>query len=266
MRSLLVLGAVASLVLLGCGNDATDAPGPTQAATAPDLTGSSWVLTAYSAPDAEESTPAAGSESTLTFFADGDAAGSTGCNRFAATWTQDGSALTMQPGPVTLMACADPEVDAQEQAVLAALPAVASFEQTGDALTLLDEDGAALLDYEAGLNDLAGTSWVATGINNQAGGVEGTAATADVTATFAEDGTLSGFTGCRDYSGRWAAGEGEIAVTDVATEGEACTGEQASLEENYLAALANATTLQIEGSTLNLRDSEGATQVTFAGA
>mgnify|MGYP001813554921 FL=1 len=164
------------------------------------------------------------------------------------------------------MACADPDVDAQEQAVLAALPSVASFTQAGDALTLLDDGGADLLVYQAGIDDLAATSWVATGINNQTGGVESTAATSDVTATFAEDGTVSGFTGCRDYSGQWTSEDDEISVTEVATDGDACTGEQATLEDNYLQALANASTIELEGSTLNLRDSEGATQVTFAGA
>lgn len=263
MKTLLAIGAVVSLALVGCASDAAD---DTEAGTAPDLTGSSWVLTSYSATGGEEQTPAAASESTLTFLADGDAAGSTGCNRFGATWTQDGSALTIEPGPVTLMACADPAVDAQEQAVLAAFPLVASFEQSDDSLMLLDDGGADLLTYQAGTDDLAGTSWVATGINNQTGGVEGTAATADVTAAFADDGTVAGFTGCRDYAGQWTAGEGEIAVTDVSTEGEDCSGEQATLEENYLAALANAATFELEGSTLNLRAADGATQVTFAGA
>ncbi|MGA7689809.1 MAG: META domain-containing protein [Jiangellales bacterium] len=263
MNALLVLAAVASMVVAGCASDESD---DAEAGTAADLTGSSWVLTSYSAAGGEEPTPAAVSESTLTFLADGDAAGSTGCNRFAVAWAQDGSALTMEPGPVTLMACADPDVEAQEQAVLAAFPLVTAFEQGDDTLTLRDAGGADLLTYEAGVDDLAGTSWVATGVNNQNGGVEGTAATADVTAVFAADGTVSGFTGCRDYSGQWTAGEGEIALTDVTTEGEECSGEQATLEENYVAALANTTTFKLESSTLNLRAADGATQVTFAGA
>ncbi|MGB9373600.1 MAG: META domain-containing protein [Jiangellales bacterium] len=263
MKTPLVLVAVASMALAGCASNDSD---DTQAGTAPDLTGSSWVLTSYTATGSEQPTPAAASESTLTFLVDGDAAGSTGCNRFGATWTQDGAALTIEPGPVTLMACADPDVEAQEQAVLAAFPLVAAFEQSDDALTLQDAEGADLLTYQAGIDDLAGTSWVATGINNQNGGVEGTAATADVTAAFADDGTVAGFTGCRDYSGQWTAGEGEIAVTDVSTEGDECAGEQATLEENYLAALSNVATFELEGSTLNLRAADGATQVTFAGA
>ena len=267
MRTLLLLGAVASLLIAGCTTDATDDPSSTtEASTSVDLTGSSWLLTSFTNAGGEASDAAASSESTLTFLADGEAAGSTGCNRFAATWAQDGSALSIESGPVTLMACADPDVDAQEQAVLAALPSVASFEQVGDALTLLDESGGDLLAYRAGIDDLAGTSWVATGVNNQTGGVESTAATSDVTATFADDGTVSGFTGCRDYSGQWTSDDDEISVIEVATEGDACTGEQATLEDNYLQALANASTIQLEGSTLNLRDSEGATQVTFAGA
>jgi heat shock protein HslJ len=256
MMRLLMMSAVVSLLVLGCGTDSTTT------AAADDLTGSSWVLEAFVS-DGQTVPAVDGAESTLTFVDSGDLAGSTGCNRFTGTWQQDGASVTLDTGATTLAACIDPAVDAQEQALLTLLPQTETVERSDDMLTLLDADGAAVLTYRAGLTDLAGTSWTATGINNQTGAVESSALTSTVTAEFGEDGTVSGFTGCRDYTAAWQVDADTISVTDLATEGSECTGDAAAIERAYLAALSAATIVQIEGSTLNLRDSDGATQVNY---
>ena len=252
-----MMSAVVSLLLLGCGTDSTTA------ATADDLTGTSWVLESFASVDAETAPAVEGGESTLTFLDGGELAGSTGCNRFTGTWEQDGASISLDTGATTLAACIDPAVAAQEQALLALVPQVETVEQTDESLTLIDGEGTAVLAYRAALTGLAGTSWTASGINNQTGAVESTALTPTVTAEFGEDGTVSGFTGCRDFTGSWQVDGDTFGVTDVATEGSECTGDEAAIEQSYLAALSAATTLQIQGSTLNLRDSDGATQVNY---
>jgi len=260
MKHVLLLSAVALLLLLGCGTDSTTT------ATADDLAGSSWVLDSFTSSDGETVPAVDGAESTLTFVDGGDLAGSTGCNRFTGTWQQDGEAVMLDTGATTLAACLDPAVADQEQALLALLPRAETVERSDDSLTLRDADGDAVLTYSAALTDLAGTSWNATGINNQTGGVESSELTPAVIAEFGADGMLSGFTGCRGYSAGWQGDADTISITDVATEGGECNGDEAAVEQAYLAALSAASTFQIEGSTLNLRDSDGATQVNYTRA
>ena len=172
-----------------CGSTSTPAdPGAASPATATELSGTSWNLESYAGADGEPVAGlASGEMGTLTFAADGSYAGSTGCNRIAGTYTQDGSSLTLASGPMTLRACEGP-VAAQEAAIVAALPLVASF-TAGTSLVLLDADGNTLLTYAPGMSDLAGTSWQATGINNGKEAVVSEAGTEKVTATFGTDGT-----------------------------------------------------------------------------
>ncbi len=245
----------AALILAACGSDTPEA------GTDLDLEGSSWTLSSLSVDGSP--TPAVG-ESNLVFAADGEVAGSTGCNRFTGEWQQDGSALTIAVGATTLAACVSPELDEQEQRLIEALGQTAVVRQSDDSIELLDEQQDVVATYRASPSGLAGTAWQATGVNNQSGGVESTALTPSVTAEFADDATMSGFSGCRNYTASYETTDGSLTVTDVALDGAECSGDEAALEASYVAALENASTFTIEGSTLNLRDSEGATQVNYS--
>lgn len=252
---LLGLLAPAVLLLAACGSDTPEA------GTDLDLEGSSWTLSSLVVDGVE--TPAAG-ESTLVFAPDGEVAGSTGCNRFRGAWQQDGSSLTISVGATTLAACTSDELNEQEQRLLDALERTEAVRQSGESLELLDDEQDPLAIYEASLTGLAGTSWQATGVNNQTGGVESSALTPSVTAEFGEDGRLTGFSGCREYSARYEASDGTITVTDVTFQGTECSGDEATLERNVEAALIASRTYSIEGTSLNLRDSEGATQLNYS--
>jgi heat shock protein HslJ len=255
--------AAGMLAMSGCGSTSTPAADAASAAPSTELAGSSWVLESYAGPDgAPVAAVTSGDLGTLAFAADGSFAGSTGCNRIAGTYTQNGSSLTMASGPMTLRACQGP-VAAQEAAVVAALPLVVSF--TSDAnLVLQDADGAALLTYAQGMTSLAGTSWQATGINNGKEAVVSEAGTEKVTAAFGADGTLSGSGGCNTYTGSYTtAGSDEITIGALAATEMACEEPAMQIEQQYFAALGNVTTYQIDGNTLTLRDANGATQVAF---
>jgi heat shock protein HslJ len=246
--------APAVLLLSACG---TSSP---QAGTDLDLEGSSWVLSTLTV-DGVETPAVPAATATLVFGPDGEVSGSTGCNRFIGEWEQDASALTISVAGSTMAACAAPELSEQEQLLLEALAQTGSARQTGETLELLDGDSTVLLRYDASLTQLGGTSWQATGVNNRSGGVESTALTSSVTAQFGDDGEISGFSGCRDYTGRFVASEDVIEVTDISLVGDECSGDPAALEANVVAALEASQTFTIEGATLTLRDSEGATQL-----
>jgi heat shock protein HslJ len=287
-RVLLSAGiALGALVLAACGGNSANSESTTAAATsapaassalptsaAPTagasaatstagLADTTWNLTAYTdAKGAEVPGTTGANVGTLNFAADGSFSGSTGCNRLVGQYTQNGSSLTMTPGPMTKMAC-PADVTAQENAILAALPKVASF-TSGTALVLTAADGATLLTYSAGTATLAGTSWTATGINNGKGAVVAQAGTDNVTIDFGTDGTVSGSSGCNTYNGNYTADAGTISFGPLAQTMKACEDAIMQIEQQYTAALAASTVYQLEGSTLTLRDASGATQVTFA--
>lgn len=81
---------------------------------------------------------------TLRFGADGQLAGSAGCNRVFGSYRAEGAGLTLEPAGVTRMACPE-ALMAQEERFLETLARVTGFriDETG-ALVLTDDAGAAI--------------------------------------------------------------------------------------------------------------------------
>ena len=254
------------MTLGACGSSSSGGSGTsTSASAAPALTGVTWVLTSYAGANGA-TTPAVktADEATLTFAAAGALTGSTGCNQFGGSYVQDGTSLTITPGAMTKKACTDPAATAQETAILAALSKVASY-SAGKSLTLLASDKSTLLTYAAASSGLAGTSWHATGINNGKGGVDANADTEKVTAVFGADGTLTGTGGCNSYNTTYTTTDSNgLTLGQIASTAMACADSAMQIEQEYFAALGKVTTYEREGSRLTLKDSGGATQVTYA--
>jgi heat shock protein HslJ len=254
--------ALLVLLVSACGDDDDDQPA---AASVPptQLAGTKWVLSSYVADDEDVDAAAV---SALDFGADGQTvSGTTGCNNFSGTFSQDARKLTISLGPMTLAACTDDASIAQEKAIVDGLPKVASFTDTGQ-LALLDSKGAALMIYDANSAGLEGTSWTATGVNNGKGGVSSTDLTSAISAAFA-GGALSGNAGCNQYNGKYeTTGTDGLTISNVATTRKACADDVMTLESQYTAALAKVTTYNISGNTLTLRDADGSTQATFTAA
>ena len=95
------------------------------------LAGSEWGLAASSEPYVQ--------------FGDGSVSGSGGCNRFAGSYTFDGSRIAISQMAVTSMACTDDGVMVREAAFLKALITARQAEATHLTLVLKDETGAELL-------------------------------------------------------------------------------------------------------------------------
>ena len=129
--SLLILGLV-----LGCGSD--DA----EQADVASFEGQPWVLTSgVDVPqDVEITWPSA-------TFAGGTVGGSTGRNRFTASYTVNGDSLELGQIASTLMAC-PPPADAIENAYVAALEQVAGWSAEDDDLVLVGADDDELLRYQ----------------------------------------------------------------------------------------------------------------------
>lgn len=244
-----------------------DQPVPVPAVvTSPDLdpggagtlAGTSWVLESFAVDGAQ--VPAA-AVSTLTFAEGGTGGGSTGCARYRLAWQQDGAALmlTADARKVGARPCDSSAAAEQEAMLLDVLSHVVSADLSDGTLVLLDADGSAVLRYRAAPTDFAGSVWSATGLvaltgDTPPGGIDTGGLISTITAAFAQDGTVSGFTGCRDYTGVWESDPvaRTLAVTGVTTEGQGCVGQAAALETRYLRALGAVGGFLVEGSTLDL--------------
>jgi heat shock protein HslJ len=153
-----------------------------------------------------------------------------------------------------------------EAAYLANLAEVASFTATAEQLSLFDASGAAILEFAASEPaELSGTEWHATGINNGNEAVESIVAGTDPTAMFDEaTGTISGNATCNTYNGPAAVDGTAVTIGPLMSTKMACADDAANRQEaNFLVALEAATTWEVSGTTLELRDDSGALQVSF---
>jgi len=247
MKRLLLLALPFALLAAACSSGGSDTQ-PTDHA---------WQLTGITGSDGSMSEPVAAAAPTLAFD-DGNAVGDASCNQYTGSYELDGSSLTFGPFISTQMACGDEGVMDQETAYLTALQSVNGWSIDGDTLTLTS-DGAAVLTYAAISQDLAGTTWDLIAYNNGNDGFQSTAGDEPPTATFGEDGTLSGSAGCNSYTTSWKTGDdGSIEMGLAASTKMMCADEQVMTQEGrYLELLSLAETYTVSGSTLEMFDADG---------
>lgn len=221
-----------------------------------------WVGTSWSLAALHDEPILPGTHISARFDAAGAVSGSSGCNRYRASYRIDGASLAITAATGTLMACPPPLME-QERAYLAALQATAAFEVNGDTLTLKDHAGTAIARFVAEPQGLAGTSWSVTGYNNGRQAVVSLIAGTAITARFDQEGKLAGNAGCNDYAGTVEVGAETIAVGPLRTTRKFCAQPEGLMEQERLclAALQTAATYRVEGSSLELRTADGALAV-----
>jgi heat shock protein HslJ len=241
------------MILAACASPGSQAGGG-------DLTGKVWALT-----ELMGKPPAAGVGISAQFSADGKVSGSAGCNRYSGTYTVSGNSITFSSPMATTMMMCDEAVMEQESAYLKTLGEAKTYAVKGDQLTLAGADKTSLAIYKAQSQDLPGTSWEATGVNNGKQAVTGMLAGTTLTADFGKDGNLSGNAGCNTYSGAYKVNGDQITIGPLASTMMACEEPAGVMEQEtqYLAALQSAATYQIEGNVLQLRTKEDALAAIF---
>ena len=240
MRALAV--GLLLLTMAGCGEDSAAAPDPAA------LRGEAWVLA--SGIDVEGWEQVAPSAT----FTEDQVSGSSGCNRFNASYTVDGDELTLGPVAGTEMACPDP-AGAVEEAFRAALTQVTAWRMDGDQLVLLDDDGGELLRFAPA--SVTG-AWMVTAFR-QPGSVSSPIVGTDLTATFGADGKLSGNAGCNPYTTTYRAQRGTIEIAAPGSGRMACETPKGVMEQEraYLDALPAAAKYELGGSNLTLLAADG---------
>lgn len=258
-RRFVAMGALLALVAAACTTGATPEP----KANLP-LEGTAWQLASYIGPEGTELPVPDGVAATASFEG-GTVSGNGGCNRYNGSYTLDGDKLTIGPVASTQMACEGP-AGTLESLYFVALGQVASYAIDDVTLLLKNADGDAILTFEqAEETALTGTEWVATGVNNGNEAVVSVLAGTELTALFAEDGSVSGNGGCNQYNGPYTVDGESIDIGPLASTMKLCN-EPAGVddqESQFFAALDAATTYAISGDVLELRDDSGALQVSF---
>ena len=238
-------------------------PETTEAAPASGLEGTTWQLQSYL--DGQGETVAALSEAPATAeFADGRVSGTTGCNRYGGAYTVDGDALTIKLGPVTMMACPEPQM-MQEQGFLAALGSAATYMVADDQLTIMNADGATVASFAPQVQPaLAGTPWLVTAYNNGRQAVVSVLADTELTALFGDEGSLTGSGGCNQFSTTYKVDGATISIDPaIAMTRRACAPEIMDQEQEYLAALVSAATFRVGGTDLEMRTADDALAAMF---
>ena len=148
------------------------------------------------------------------------------CNTYRASYTLDGDSLEISEPAGTLIGC-PPPVDEFERAYLDALGQVATWELDGEELVLSDADGGELLRFEVA--SIAG-SWTVTGVNTGDAIVSPIVGT-ELTAVFAEDGSLTGSAGCNTYTTTYTADAGDIEIEPAASTKKFCPEPEGVMEQ-----------------------------------
>lgn len=231
-----------------------------ESAASIDLAGTNWLLSSLGG-----ETPLADTALTLEFGTDSTVAGSDGCNRFNTTYTQNGAELTVaQPAASTMIACDEP-VMSQATAFQEALAAVETFSATEQELVLMESDGNELGVFTVVSQELGGTSWIVTNYNNGREAVVGVIGGTELSASFGDEGELSGKAGCNNYFASYEvdAEAGTITIGQIGSAMMACEEPDGIMaqEQEFLAALATAATYRIQGNTLELRTADDALAV-----
>lgn len=235
----------------------------------PTVEGVTWLLTGQAVDGQLAALPSGDPPIVVSLFMeDGTANGSGGCNNYFGSYTLDGSSLAFGPMGATQMFCEGPAGEV-ETAYLANLATVASWASDGSTLSLADAGGMVVLEYTMAPESTILGGWVASGINNGADAVVTSDTTPLVTAIFDGEGRLTGFDGCNQYFTDYTVDGDQISISDaIGSTRMACESDALSEQsQQYYAALVAATTWSVSPTgMLELRDGDGALQVSYTAA
>lgn len=248
--SLLLVGALS--LLAGCASEPPAAPPAPAVKAEPPMSAAieniEW-----------QRVTADGQASTATVrFEGGRVHGFSGCNRFVGGYVLDGDRIKVDSLAGTMMAC-EPAVMAAESAFLAALGGAQRVSVDAGRLTLAGTgDASQALVFEAAPPPrLDGVNWEVTGFNNGRQAVVGVLADTTLRLAFDEQ-AVYGHAGCNRFRAAYSIDGNTISIEPPAATRMFCGGEGVmEQEQQFLAALASATTWAIERGMLDMHRGDG---------
>ena len=225
------------------------------------LCGTEWLLTSYMKVGGGLTEVPAGLTPTLTFVNDSILGGNSGCNSYSADYTAiDGDFKT---GIVILteMYCTDATMQFEND-YLELLQKGRSAGISADNLVISDEDGNVILIFSP--FTLSGSLWELTSMNDGKGAVVSLPENIGITLEFSDD-KASGNAGCNNYFSAYTIGEDfGIEFSDIGSTKMYCEENVMVYESAYLENLKSVSRYYFNGKSLNFRDNEGKTLMTFA--
>jgi heat shock protein HslJ len=100
-----------------------------------------WELVSYGETSNQTTAASIDFNTFIDFGEDGELTGNVGCNSFGGDYEVNGNQITFGSIISTLMACEDP-IGAQESAVLKTFTDTATYDLSGDTLTITSADGS----------------------------------------------------------------------------------------------------------------------------
>jgi heat shock protein HslJ len=198
-----------------------------------------------------------GTEITLT-FSDGRISGNSGCNQYGGSVEVNANSIKVGSLMSTMMACEE-KIMGQESAYQAALGEAATFEATSETLTMANAQGQMILSFSTlQPAPLVGSMWTLTSYNNGKDALVSVLNGTVISASFSEDGRLSGSAGCNNYTTTYELSDDQMSIGPAATTRKFC-GETGVMEQEtaYLQALEQIASYKIEGDVLTLYDAAG---------
>lgn len=278
---LLVIMLVMSVLLAACQSQPTVSPEaasteaspteplPTQAPieptpealALPELLDFEWVLIGYG--DALNPVVVEpGTRPTAIFGADRSLHGSASCNNYNTTFQVEGENISFGPAASTRMAC---EVGMeQETAFLTALETASTYIVDGERLLIAYDSGAGFPQQLVFVREtpLTDTLWILISYGDP-DNLTPSETGVVTSATFDQEGNLSGSAGCNTYNSGYSAQDGQISIGLPAVTMMAC--EMGMEQESaYLAALESAQTYRIGNGLMEITYADGAGVLRFS--
>lgn len=177
--------------------------------------------------------------------------GRSACNLYGGEMVVVDGEVRFEQTSMTAMACEEP-VMAAEAAYLAAMAKVRGAVRTGDRLTLTGPGIELVFERlePPPTAAIVGTTWLLDALitGDAVASVMGDPATLRLDA----DGSFTGSTGCRTFSGRYTVANGEILFTDFAMDGTECAADLAAQDGHVVSVLGDGFRASVEDQRLTL--------------
>jgi heat shock protein HslJ len=241
---------VAAMILAGCGSPGTT---PSPAGDSFDPQGS-WELTSGTAKD--QRIPILDDHPITLTIEGSEIGGTSACNSYGGRLTVSGGQLEISELGMTAMGCEAPAM-AAESAYVAALGAVRSI-AGGDELLVLRGPGVELRFErlpQPRTAELVDTAWVldTVFVGDVASSPMGDRATLELSS----DGTFTGSTGCRAFSGEWIEAGEQIVAPMLEMDPTECPADLRRQDDQVVSVIGDGFVPSIEGNLLTLTDPGG---------
>jgi heat shock protein HslJ len=183
--------------------------------------------------------------------------GTSACNQYGGRIALTGDGIRIDEVGGTAMGCAPEEVMSLEQAYLAALGRVRAIEVIDERLALRGNGVDLRFDRQAEppVADLVDTPWTLETLF--VGDVASPPGGEPATLELRSDGTFSGSTGCRTFTGRWIEFGTQITAPELRMGETECPAELAEQDSHVVSVIGDGFVPSIDGDLLTLLDPGG---------